>query len=114
MQKLASRNAGRMILMDLEHELRAMEQARFTTDGIHFDRIEGQASQKRFGELEIEFFDTGVLRREETTIKQAISTFVPPNLETRLGSVQAVPQVPQSSGEPGRRAGVLDRLAKRQ
>ena len=28
---------------DIEHELRAMDQARLTTDGIHFDSIEGQA-----------------------------------------------------------------------
>ena len=27
----------------IEHELRAMDQARLTTDGIHFDSIEGQA-----------------------------------------------------------------------
>ena len=32
-----------MILMDIEHKLRAMDQARLTTDGIHFDSIEGQA-----------------------------------------------------------------------
>ena len=43
MRNLASRNAGRMILMDIEHELRAMDQARLTTDGIHFYSIEGQA-----------------------------------------------------------------------
>ena len=44
MRKLTSRrNAGRMILMDIEHELRAMDQARPTTDRIHFDSIEGQA-----------------------------------------------------------------------
>ena len=41
LRNLASRNAGRMILMDIEHELRAMDQARLTTDGIHFDNIEG-------------------------------------------------------------------------
>ena len=41
-RNLASCNAVRMILMDLEHELRAMDQARFTTDGVHFDRMEGQ------------------------------------------------------------------------
>ena len=29
--------------MDIELELRAMDQARLTTDGIHFDRIEGHA-----------------------------------------------------------------------
>ena len=43
LRNLASRNAGRMILMDIEHELRAMDQARLTMDGIHFDNIEGQA-----------------------------------------------------------------------
>ena len=43
LRNLASQNAGRMILMDIEHELRAMDQARLTTDGIHFDCIEGQA-----------------------------------------------------------------------
>ena len=43
LRNLASRNAGRMILMDIEHELRAMDQAGLTTDGIHFDSIEGQA-----------------------------------------------------------------------
>ena len=35
LRNLASRNAGRMILMDIEHELRAMDQARLTTDGIN-------------------------------------------------------------------------------
>ena len=43
LRNLASRNAGRMILMDIEHELRAMDQARITTDGIHSDSIKGQA-----------------------------------------------------------------------
>ena len=43
LRNLASRNAGRLILMDIEHELRAMDQARLTTDGIPFDSIEGQA-----------------------------------------------------------------------
>ena len=42
MRNLASRNAVQMILMELEHELRSMDRARFTTDGIHFDSIEGQ------------------------------------------------------------------------
>ena len=42
LRNLASRNAGRMILMDIEHELRAMDQARLTTDRIHVDGIEGQ------------------------------------------------------------------------
>ena len=79
MRTLASRNAERMIPMDIEHELRAMDQARLTTDGIHFDSIEGQAwlnrvFQERPDEMEVERFDTGVLKKEETT---AISTFVP-------------------------------------
>ena len=42
-RNLASRNAGRMILLDIEHELRAMDQDRLTTHGIHLDSIEGQA-----------------------------------------------------------------------
>ena len=46
-RNLASRNAGLMILMDLEHELGAIDQARSTTDGIHFDSIEGQAWMNR-------------------------------------------------------------------
>ena len=33
LRNLASQNAGRLILMDIEHELRAMDQARLTTDG---------------------------------------------------------------------------------
>ena len=55
---------------------------------------------------------TGVLKNEETTNEPAISTFVPPNLETRLGSVPAVTQRPQSSSEPGQRTDVLDRLGE--
>ena len=112
-RNLASRNDGRMILMDLEHELRAIDQARFTTDGVHFGTIERQAwikrvFQEQLDELEVELFDTGELRREETTNEPAILTFVPPNLATRLGSVPAVPQVPQ----PGQRTDELDRLGK--
>ena len=41
LRNLASQNAGRMILMDIEHELRAMDQARLTS--VHFDSIQGQA-----------------------------------------------------------------------
>ena len=92
---IASRNAGRMILMDIEHELRAMDQARLTTNGIHFDSIEGQAwlnrvFQERLDELEAELFDTGRLKEEETASDAVITTFVPPSLETRLGTVPAV------------------------
>ena len=36
-----------MIILDLEHELRAMDQARFATDGIYFDNIEGQGWMNR-------------------------------------------------------------------
>ena len=61
LRNLASQNARRMILMDIEHELRAMDQARLTTDGIHFDSIEGQAwlnrvLQERLDELEVELW----------------------------------------------------------
>ena len=84
-RNLASLNAGRMILMDIEHGLRAMNQAKLITDGIHFDSIEAQAwlnrvFQERLNEMEVELFDTGVLKKEETTNEPAISTFVPPNL----------------------------------
>ena len=83
LRNLASRNAGPMILMDIEHELRAMNQARLTTDGIHFDSIEGQAwtnrlFQERLNEMQAQLFDTGVLKKEETMIEPALSTFVPP------------------------------------
>ena len=76
--------------MDIEHELRAMDQARLTTDGIHFDSIEGQAwlngvFQGRLDELEVELFDTGVLKEEGASKEPVIITFVPPNLETRWG-----------------------------
>ena len=118
LRNLASRNAGRMILMDIEHELRAMDQARLTTDGIHFDSIEGQARlnrvfQERLDELEAELFDTGVLKEEGTVSDAVITTFVPPSLETRLGTVPAVTNYrPQSSSEPGQRTDVQDRLGE--
>ena len=67
--------------MDIEHQLRAMDHARLTTDGIHFDSIEGQAwlnrvFQERLDEMEVELFDTGMLKKEETPNKPEISTFV--------------------------------------
>ena len=114
----ASRNAGRMILMDIEHELRAMDPARLTTDGIHFDSIEGQAwlnrvFQERLDELEAELFDTGVLKEEGTANDAVITTFVPPSLETRLGTVPAVTNYrQQSSSEPGQNTDVQDRLGE--
>ena len=118
LRSLASRNAGRMILMDIEHELRAMDQARLTKDGIHFDSIEGQAwlnrvFQERLDELEAELFDTGVLKEEGTASDAVITTFVPPSLETRLGMVPAVTNYrQQSSSEPGQRTDVHDRLGE--
>ena len=118
LRNLASRNAGRMILMDIEHELRAMDQARLTTDGIHFDSIEGQAwlnrvLQERLDELEAEIFDTGVLKEEGTASDAVVTTFVPPSLETRLGTVPAVTNYrQQSSSEPGQRTDVQDRLGE--
>ena len=68
--------------MDIEQELRAMDQARLITDGIHFDSIEGhtwinRVFQERLDEMEVELFDTGVLKKEETANEPAISTFVP-------------------------------------
>ena len=105
--------------MDIEHVLRAMHQSRLTTDGIHFDSIEGQAwlnrvFQERLDELEVELFDTGVLKEEGASKEPAITTFVPPNLETRLGTVPAVTNYrQQSSSEPGQRTDVQDRLGKR-
>ena len=117
-RNLASRNAGRMILMVIEHDLRAMDQARLTTDGIHFDNIEGQAwlnrvFQERLDELEVELFDTGVLKEEGALKEPVITTFVPPSLETRLGTVPAVTNYrQQSSSEPGQRSDVQDRLGE--
>ena len=60
-----------------------MDQVRQTTNGIHFDKIEGQAwmnrvFQERLDEMEVELFDTGLVKKEETTNEPAISTFVPP------------------------------------
>ena len=88
LRNLASRNAGRMILMDIEHELRAMNQARLTTDGIHFDSIEGQAPlnrvfQERLDELEAELFDTGVLKEEGTSNDPVITR----SQDRRSGSI---------------------------
>ena len=116
---LVSRNAGRLILMEIEHELRAMDQARLTTDGIHFDSIEGQAwlnrvFQERLDEMEVQLFDTGLLMKEETANEPAISTSVPPKLETGLGTVPPAVTTyrPQSSSELGQRTKVQDRLGE--
>ena len=103
--------------MDIKHELRAMDQARLTTDGIQFDSIEGQTwmnrvFQERLDEMEVELFDTGVLKKEETTNEPALSTFMPPNLETCLGAVPVVTYGLQSSSEPVQRMDVQDRLGE--
>ena len=104
--------------MDIENELRAMDQARLTTDGIHFDSIEGQdrlnrVFRERLDELEVELFDTGVLKEEGTSNDAVITTFVPPSLETRLGTVPAVTNYrQQTSSEPGQRIDVQDRLGE--
>ena len=94
--------------------MRAMDQARLTTDGIHFNSIEGQAwlnrvFQERLDELEVELFDTGVLKEERATNETVITTFVPPSMETRLGTVPPVTNYrQQSSSEPGQRTEVQD------
>ena len=103
--------------MEIEHDLRAVDQVGLTTDGIHFVIIEGQGwlnrvFQERLDGLEVEIFDTVVLRREGTTNEPALSTFVPATLEARLGSVPAVTQRTQSSSEPGQRTDVIDRLGE--
>ena len=87
-----------------------------TTDGIHFDSIEGQAwlnrvFQERLDELQAELFDTGVLKEEGTSNDAVITNFVPPSLETRLGMVPAVTNYrQQSSSEPGQKTDMQDRL----
>ena len=104
--------------MEIEHELRAMDHARLTTDGIHFDNIEGQVwlnrvFQERLDELEVELFDTGVLKEEGALNEPVITTFVPPSLETRLGTVPAVTNYrQQSSSQPGQRTDVQDWLGE--
>ena len=67
-------------------------------------------SRESLDELEVELFDTGVLRTEKATNEPAISSFVSPNLEIHLESVAAVPQALQSSIEQERRSEALERL----
>ena len=107
--KSGESQAGRLILINLEHELRAMDQTILSTDGILFDSLEEQAwmspvFQGRLDELEVKLLDTGVPRREETTNEPALLTFVPPNLETHLRSVTAVPQVEDGRIRPSGRS----------
>ena len=64
-------------------------------------------------ELEAELFDTGVLKEEGTASDAVITTFVPPSLEKRLGTVPAVTNYRQrGSSEPGQRTDVQDRLGE--
>ena len=64
-------------------------------------------------ELEAELFDTGVLKEEVTTNDAVITPFLPPSLETRLGTVPAVTNYrQQSSSEPGEKTDVQDRLGE--
>ena len=115
-RNLASRNAGKLVLMDLEYELRSLGQPRFTVDGIHFDTIEGQAwmsrvFQERLDELEFDLTDTGVLSVDAAADVRVISTpFVAPSLETRLGSVVAVSQTGRSSRNPETRSDAMEQL----
>ena len=102
---LASRMAGRLVIMDLEHELRALDQSRFTTDGIHFDSIEGQAWMncvflERLVELEINLIETGVLRSEDAPSVRA--------LETSPGRATSSTELKR----PGAWSDVMDRLGE--
>ena len=90
-RNLTSRIVGWMILIDIEHNFRAMDQASITTDGNYFDSLEGQAwmnrvFQERLDKLEVDFFHTRVLKKEETTNEPALSTFVPPKPRNTSGS----------------------------
>ena len=54
-----------------------------------------------------------MLKEEEASKEPTITSFVTPNLETRLGAVPAVTiYKPQSSSEPGHRTDVRDRLGE--
>ena len=82
---MACRNAGRRILMDLEHEPRALDEARYTADGIHFDGVEGQAwmklaFQEQLDELEVELFK----RSKNGGYCAGDFNLCAPKLETRL------------------------------
>ena len=64
-------------------------------------------------ELDVELFDRGVLKEEGASNETVITTFVPPNLEKRLGTVPAVMNYRQrSSSEPGQRTDIQDRLGE--
>ena len=69
-------------------------------------------SQEQLDRLEVEIIDTGVLRAEDATNVRAISTFVPPNQETRLISAAAVTQIVQSLSGQGKRSDVMERLGR--
>ena len=116
-RSLANRNDGQVILMDLEHNLRALDQTRIFIGGILLDNIKGRAWMNRFfqdrlNDLKFKLFDTRKLRTKEATNVTAMSTFVPLNLETHLGSVPAVPRTVQSSIEQKIISDVLARLGE--
>ena len=59
-----------------------LDQSRFTTDGNHFDSIDGQAwknrvFQEQLDMLEVELVETGVLRTEDATHTRIVFKFVP-------------------------------------
>ena len=69
--------------------------------------------QERLDELEAGLFDTGVLKEEGTASDAAITTFVPPSLEIRLGTIPSVTNYrQQSSSKPGQRTDVQDRFGE--
>ena len=113
-RNLANRNAGSLVLIHLEYELRAVDQSRFTVDGVHFDTIEGEiwmnrAFQDRFDELKVDLFDTGVLSLDAAADVRAISSLVPPSLDFCLGSVPVVSETARSSRDPEARSDVMER-----
>ena len=68
--------------------------------------------QERLDELEVKPLNTGVLRAEDARNSRAVSTFVPPTLETRQESVPAVTQVEQCSSLQEQRSDILARLCE--
>ena len=84
-----------MILMDIEHELRDMDQARLTTDGIHFDNIEGQAWLNRvFHETDsFSFVNSAKRKRVEEVMDLGQGDYQLPGTERMLTDVAMVPPI---------------------
>ena len=74
-----------------EHELRAMDQNRFTTDGIHFDKILGQGWMNRVFQEQLV---------EEATNVPEISTLV--HLETPWDQSQECHRCRRAPASKGR------------